>query len=1049
MQETATASTAFFYFDFRDDEKRNRRGLLASLLVQFCAQSDDCCDILSRLYSVNGDGLRQPSDRALLDCLKEMLTVGKLGPTYIVVDALDECPIITGTPSAREKVLDLVINLVDLNNPNLRLCVTSRPEAGIWTALLPLASHSVSLHEEVGQMVDINNYISFFVTSDKTMSQWREQDRSLVINKLRQEAAGMFRWVFCQLDKLRRCFPGRIRGALDELPRTLDATYERTLQDIDEEKRGYAHRLLQCIAVASRPLRVDELAEFLAVDFDAGGTPTLVVDWRPENPGNAVLSTCSSLIAVVTVDGSPVVQFSHFSVQEFLMSSRLATGCVSHYYISLEPAHTIVAQACLSVLLQLGNHINKRSIEKYPLAHYAAQHWVDHAKFQNVSSRAEDSMKRLFDRDRPHFAAWVWIHDMDREWRGSIASETPLQPDAPPIYYATLLGLPGIAEWLATARSQDVNKKGGYYGTPLCAAAARGHLEVAQVLVKCDAHVDAAGRNGWSPLLWASEIGCLELSRLMLDLGADINFRDSSSRTPLSLASDKDHQEITTLLLQRGADANIWEQGKGTILIKALQREDLVFARRLLMNYGADVNARNDDGLSLLHLATGHNNLGSVRWLFKHGANFPRNIQWAPFPKGDRRITGAFPGSFYSPFDSFWSPRIIDLAKPVYLPDVEGKTQAASEGPATKRRALIVGISYFYSQPDAWWPLGGPHECVDRFRDLLIGTYGYTPDDITVLKDGPKFPDRLQPTRANMISELKKLVGDAAPGDRFTFFYIGLTGHLRSHSDDENGVIVTCDLERIFDYELNDILTLLPVGCFLLAVFDACHTGTMLDLPHSHCNNIYVPWLSKGERHTPTMPYQDVRNHPIDLPSIANVMAIDNNIRSHTYPQSSLGARLQIDTQVGGTDEWQLNRDSEAYQTHRSALLPVPPTLCESPVPMFECDGWCDYDFHSYPIVLSLSASSDPQRAWEGPRGSLTTVLCKYLETQPRPSYRDLLSHINFALHENSHELYKHIREQRKAVLRNGSDFDGEMVNFQGPLLSSLAKLDLDDIFQL
>jgi len=501
----------------------------------------------------------------------------------------------------------------------------------------------------------------------------------------------------------------------------LDTTYERTLQDIDEENWGYAHRLFQCIAVASRPLRIEELAEFLAIDFDAGGTPTLVAGWRPQNPGGAVLSTCSSLIAVVTMDGSPVVQFSHFSVQEFLMSSRLANGRVSRYYISLEPAHTIVAQACLSVLLQLDNHLNKRSIESYPLARYAAQHWVDHAKFQDVSSRAEYAMKHLFDRDRPHFAAWVWIYDMDRELWRSMGSETPLQPDAPPIYYAALLDLPGMAEWLVTARSQDVNEQGGCYRTPLCAAAARGCLRAAQVLVKCGAHVDAAGGNRWSPLLWASDSGCLELSRLMLDLGADINFRGPSSRTPLSLASEKGYSEVAMLLLQRGADANVWEHGEGTILIKALQREDLVFAQ-LLLNYGADVNARNDNGLSLLHLAAGRGNLGSVRWLFKHGANFQaRNNQGTPFPKGDHRIMDAFPRAMYSPFVSFWSPCVIDLAKRIHRQYVEGETQGASVGPPTKRRALLVGISYYHSQPDTWRPLGGPHECVDLFRDLLVG----------------------------------------------------------------------------------------------------------------------------------------------------------------------------------------------------------------------------------------------------------------------------------------------------------------------------------------
>jgi hypothetical protein len=179
---------AFFYFDLRDDKKRDRCGLLASLLVQLCARSDECCDILSRLYSVHDNGLHQPNDRALLDCLKEMLT--KLGQTYIIVDALDECPTTSGTPSARDKVLGLVADLVNLRNPNLRLCVTSRLEADIWKVLQPLASHSVSLHDEIGQIGDINDYISFFVNS-ASMSHWKKEERDLIIHKLREEAAGM------------------------------------------------------------------------------------------------------------------------------------------------------------------------------------------------------------------------------------------------------------------------------------------------------------------------------------------------------------------------------------------------------------------------------------------------------------------------------------------------------------------------------------------------------------------------------------------------------------------------------------------------------------------------------------------------------------------------------------------------------------------------------------------------------------------------------------------------------------------------------------------
>jgi hypothetical protein len=194
--------------------------------------------------------------------------------------------------------------------------------------------------------------------------------------------------VFCQLAYLRRCIPGRIRRALNELPETLDGTYERTLEEIDEQNWEYAYRLFQCVAAASRPLHVEELAEFLAFDFEAGSTPTFLADWRPEDPAHTVLSMCSSLLAIVKVhDGAPVVQFAHFSVKEYLTSARLskATGSICRFHVSMTPAHTIVAQACLGVLLCLDENITQDSLENFPLAEYAAKHWVGHTQFENVS----------------------------------------------------------------------------------------------------------------------------------------------------------------------------------------------------------------------------------------------------------------------------------------------------------------------------------------------------------------------------------------------------------------------------------------------------------------------------------------------------------------------------------------------------------------------------------------------------------------------------------------------------------------------------------------
>jgi hypothetical protein len=146
-----------------------------------------------------------------------------------------------------------------------------------------------------------------------------------------------------------------------ELPISLNDTYERILKEIKDSNRTLARRVLQCLVVAIRPPSVAGLAELLAVDFDdVEGIPRLKPDWRWEEQEPALMSACSSLIAIVQAGGSRVVQFSQFSVKEFLTSPRLATasGEVSNYHIDLEPGHTILTQACLGVLLQIQDAVD-------------------------------------------------------------------------------------------------------------------------------------------------------------------------------------------------------------------------------------------------------------------------------------------------------------------------------------------------------------------------------------------------------------------------------------------------------------------------------------------------------------------------------------------------------------------------------------------------------------------------------------------------------------------------------------------------------------------
>src|SRR5258708_14206339 len=338
-------------------------------------------------------------------------------------------------------------------------------------------------------------------------------------------ALNRFRWVFCQLEALRHCLAPRVRHMLKELPETLDETYERMLRDINKANWDHAHRLLQCLTVAVRPLRVAELAEVLAIDFGTTtreGTSKLNTDWRWEDHERAVLSACSSLVSIGNDDGSdgssPVVQVSPFSVKEYLTSSRIAdpSAGISRFHILFEPAHTILAKACLGVLLRLGELVDEDNIEdKFPLARYAAEHWVDHAQFENVSSHIRDGMKLLLDPDKPYFASWLQVHDIDispplGSPLGWFADPIHKESNAAtPLYYAALCGFYDLSEQLIIKHPQQVNITYGYCVSPLGAALSGGHLEIAQLLYERGADVDVRGDISRTPLDSVSASGHL------------------------------------------------------------------------------------------------------------------------------------------------------------------------------------------------------------------------------------------------------------------------------------------------------------------------------------------------------------------------------------------------------------------------------------------------------------------------------------------------------------------------------------------------------------
>ncbi|KAA1477609.1 hypothetical protein DENSPDRAFT_615649 [Dentipellis sp. KUC8613] len=530
-------------------------------------------------------------------------------------------------------------------------------------------------------------------------------------------------------------------------------------------------------------------------------------------------------------------------------------------------------------------------------------------------------------------------------------------------------------------------------------------------------------------------------------------------------------------------------------------------------------------------------------------------------------------------------------------------------GSRQTRRALLIGIGY--GEAKEWPELYGTFDDVERFRALLRDTYGYREDEITVLMDDTRVPKQRWPTEANILREMQRLVADAAPGDQLVLLYSGHSDQQPTDGDlgEEDGsdeVIISCDEKRIVDNDLRRILVNpLPAHCNFTAIFDSCHSGTLLDLPHYHCNQVWVPWLSKGKRRTKTMQYQIVRrlaqlnpSNACKLPPQASLAprnltapaaaptpsarALSLSLSqaqaklSLTHAQVRAQAQAQAQAQVqaqspsllslveltidtrpfsslslspSSSSSPSLSRKNKGKgrtgtgntgppstgntgppstgNTHRAGSLGRPsagagasrvlwdwdagagalvasPVQCDSPQSQFVCDGWCRPPAppvvgEGRPHVVSVSSCADMQRSWEGGAGTMTTILCNFLSEHPEPTYRELMTHINFSLHDTARQLHQWTRKAKKDSRLNSppasakcilpdagaantgaggdsgvqggvqskegdkeqeqgqqveepeqiDEIDGEMSNFQTPELSSLFKLNMDDIFRL
>ncbi|KAI4114105.1 MAG: hypothetical protein LQ345_005057, partial [Seirophora villosa] len=619
LEAEVSSTVAYWYFDFNSSPSLSVSNMLRSLIKQLCIGETILPSPVQDMCAKFRASGHQPNTNTLLTTLLSAID-GIRKKTFLVLDALDEYP-----ESGRKDLLAAVKLLRESEHDDIHVLVTSRSEYDIEHILTPFATQKISIHG-LGVDDDIRTHVRASLAEDVRFCRLSPSVKENIETRLVSGARGMFRWVDCQLDTLRACNKvSAIKTSLDQLPATLDETYERILRAIEPADTVEAYNILQWLAFAERPLTLEEVAEAAVTKEDGG---PIDPEDRLFDPYD-VVRICKGLVSI-TEDKLAIcgrwtagkfVRFAHFSVKEYLLSSRVLEGTAKTFHMNTQHSHQQIGRSCLSILLQ-NDEISKS--QHLPLVKYAAQFWVKHLCKYESDAKSTAAFKPLIEKlfgDSPKaFQNWLFVYDVNiGQGHDAASSQRPSSPPSP-LYYAAFLGLEHAIRMLLKS-GVDINAYGGRYGTALIAAATQGNSAAVSILLDHDANVDAKGGYTFYTALQASSFfGFTSVVRMLLDGGAQPDRRRAKDDTALELACEAGHGSIVELLISHGSDVNLHAGGYGYPLSAAAERGhyDVVC---LLLEKGARVD--NEGGLyaTALQAAASAGSEPIVRLLLREGAD--------------------------------------------------------------------------------------------------------------------------------------------------------------------------------------------------------------------------------------------------------------------------------------------------------------------------------------------------------------------------------------------------------------------------------------------
>ncbi|KAF7536781.1 hypothetical protein G7054_g4255 [Neopestalotiopsis clavispora] len=628
-------AVAYFYFDFKDQQKQEPDSLVRSLLYQLSQQFVSTPMELDRLYESCRNGENQPHSNALLAALQPVIQA--FPHTFIIIDALDEC-------TQRQNLMKVLREIFRWQIEGLHLLVTSRREGDIENTLGQiLEKRSILSIQTEAVTHDIQLYIHERLSHDGRLQKWRT-DSALhheIETSLLRNACGMFRWAVCQLDFLGDCRNRRqLLQALKDLPPTLDATYDRILATIRDSDQPYAFRILRWLTFATRPLNLHEVAEIAALEPDRD--PTFDREEVLQDP-NDVLSICSSLVVVTEerldehddagkqkFQHMSIVQLAHYSVKEYLVSQRIRTGPAAPYSLEIMLCNTQIAKCCLQYLLQFEDiqDLHEGPLQEFTLKSYSANYWAAHV--QDGRQYDEDTTElcfKLLGTSKKAFAQWFMLYNCEDIY---VDPQPDIETTSPAtrLYFASLFGLTDVVGRMIDNGAHPHAQHRLLKVPPLEAAASNGHISTARRLIERGADVNMVGQHRLTALSAALSRNQIDMARFLMDHGADIEMQCHCYGPPIHAAIAGGINAVQ-LLLERHCDIfaisnchyfSMFSTCHGNAL-QACARYGSPEIAKLLLEYGAQVNGMQGGKMTALQYASEFGNLNMVEFLLAHDAD--------------------------------------------------------------------------------------------------------------------------------------------------------------------------------------------------------------------------------------------------------------------------------------------------------------------------------------------------------------------------------------------------------------------------------------------